>query len=88
MATCTSKSADVAYDVGGRDAFASVPTITPDGDLRLTTSLPGVCAEGDEGTYAWSLSPGGTILTIEPGTDDCAVRAQVTPGHLRASCMS
>jgi hypothetical protein len=79
----------VAYEVGGRSAFTSAATITAEGDLRLTTGLPGRCAEGNEGTYAWSLSPGGTILTIEPGTDDCAVRAQVIPGtYERAACRS
>ncbi|HEX7171491.1 MAG TPA: hypothetical protein VF365_02665 [Candidatus Limnocylindria bacterium] len=79
----------VAYEVGGRAAFASVPALTPDGDLRLTTELPGICVAGDRGTYAWSLSPGGTILTIEPGTDDCDVRAQVIPGtYQRAACRS
>ena len=75
------------YEIGGRAAFYSVPAITPDGELRLTTCHGGVCADGDEGTYPWSLSPGGTILTIEPGTDDCAVRAQVIPGtYERAAC--
>jgi hypothetical protein len=79
----------VAYDVGGRAAFVSVPAITADGDLRLTTDLPGICVGGDEGTYPWSLSPGGTILTIQPGTDDCDVRAQVIPGsYQRAACRS
>ena len=79
----------VGYDVGGRTAFYSVPTITPDGDLRLTSAVPGNCAEGDEGTYPWSLSGGGTILTIQPGSDDCAVRASVIPGtYERAACRS
>ena len=79
----------VSYEVGGRSAFASVPAITPDGDLRLTTELPGVCAEGDAGTYPWSLSAGGTILTVEAGTDDCVVRASVMPGtYQRAACKS
>ena len=65
----------------------SIPTITADGDLRLTGGDDGVCANGDEGTYPWSLSPGGTILTIEAGTDDCAARAQVVPGtYERAAC--
>jgi hypothetical protein len=75
------------YEVGGRSAFVSAATITAEGDLRLTTVVPGRCAEGSAGTYAWSLSPGGTILTIEPGTDDCDVRAQVIPGsYQRAAC--
>jgi hypothetical protein len=77
----------VSYEVGGRSAFASVPMITADGDLRLTTELPGLCAGGDEGTYPWSLSRGGTILTVESGTDECDVRAGVIPGtYQRAAC--
>jgi len=77
------------YEVGGGSAFSSIPTITADGDLRLTTSFGGVCAEGDEGTYPWSLSPGGTILTIEAGIDDCGVRGQVIPGtYERSACRS
>ena len=81
------QSGVLRYDVGGRAAFTSFATITADGDLRLTSEVPGRCAEGTEGTYAWSLSPGGTILTIEPGTDDCDVRAQVIPGsYQRAAC--
>jgi hypothetical protein len=77
----------LAYEVGARTAFFSSPSITADGDLRLTTGANGVCAVGDEGTYPWSLSPGGTLLTIEPGADDCEVRAQVIPGsYERAAC--
>jgi len=77
----------LAFGIGGQSAFISIPTITADGDLRLTTGVNGVCANGDEGTYPWSVSAGGTILTIEAGTDDCAARAQVIPGtYERAAC--
>jgi len=79
----------LAFGIGGQAAFYSVPSITADGNLHLTSGTNQVCATGDEGTYPWSLSPGGTVLTIEPGTDDCAVRAQVVPGtYERAACKS
>jgi len=77
----------LAFGIGNQAAFYSIPSITADGDLRLTSGVDGACANGDEGTYPWSLSPGGTILTIEPGTDDCAARAQAVPGtYQRAAC--
>jgi hypothetical protein len=67
--------------------FWSSPSVTADGDLRLSTGADGLCAFDDEGTYSWSLSPGGTILTIDAGTDDCAVRAEAIPGtYQRAAC--
>ena len=77
----------LAFGIGRQAAFYSIPSITDDGDLRLTSGVDGVCANGDEGTYPWSLSAGGTILTIEAGTDDCAARAQVVPGtYERSAC--
>lgn len=67
--------------------FWSTPSVTADGALHLATGADGLCAVGDEGTYPWSLSPGGTILTIESGTDDCEVRAEAIPGtYQRAAC--
>jgi hypothetical protein len=78
-----------AFDVGSRIAFFTTPSLTADGDLHLATGTSGVCEVGDEGTYPWSLSPGGTILTIESGADDCDVRAQAMPGtYQRAACRS
>jgi hypothetical protein len=51
------------------------------GRLRLETATAAPdCAVGDVGTYAWSLSPGGTVLTVEPGTDACTARAAALPG--------
>jgi hypothetical protein len=90
----TSDRGDISYEnelwrfeiAPGTD-FWSSPTITADGDLRLTTGVEGLCAVGDEGTYPWSLERDGTILTIEPGTDDCAARAAAMPGgYQRAAC--
>lgn len=62
------------------DAIALIAgaEVTTDGDLRLE-STPG-CDEGTVGTYAWSLSPGARILTIEAGSDDCARRQSAIPG--------
>jgi hypothetical protein len=75
------------FEASNSTEFWSIPKLTADGDLHLSTGADGLCATGDEGTYAWSLSPGGTILTIEEGTDDCDVRAQAIPGtYQRAAC--
>lgn len=50
-------------------------------ELALTLTSPAAgCAAGDSGRYAWSLSPGETVLTISPGTDPCAARAAAMPG--------
>jgi hypothetical protein len=77
------------FEIGDNQAaFYSIPSITAEGELSLRSVTPsGVCADGDVGTYPWSISPAGTVLTIEPGTDDCAMRAQVMPGtYERAAC--
>jgi hypothetical protein len=79
----------IGFEIGDfQAAFYSIPSITADGELSLRSVTPsGVCADGDVGTYPWSFSPGGTILTIEPGTDDCAARGQVIPGtYERSAC--
>lgn len=47
------------------------------------------CEEGDEGRYPFSLSPGESILTIEPGTDNCAPRSAALPGTWqRSQCLN
>jgi hypothetical protein len=45
----------------------------------------GGCQPGDEGRYGFALSPGGSILTIAEGTDDCAARAATLPGGWQRS---
>jgi hypothetical protein len=58
-----------------------------DGDeivIHSGSASPG-CNEGDEGRYRFSTSAGGSILTIEPGTDDCAPRAEALPGTWQRS---
>ena len=64
---------------------ASAPTA---GRLQLVTSdSTDGCAPGDSGTYDWSLSQGGTILTITAQTDACATRGLAMPGQwFRVDC--
>ena len=72
---------------GDTAAFYSVVGLTADGKLQLVSAADDVCAEGDVGTYTYALSTGGTILTVEEGTDDCAARAAAMPGeYLRDNC--
>ncbi len=46
------------------------------------------CAVGDAGFYTWTLSPGGTRLTLTLVDDACAARAAVVPGAdwIRSDC--
>jgi hypothetical protein len=47
------------------------------GERNLRIELDGShdgCADGDLGSYTWSLSPGGRIMYIEPLDDDCSKR--------------
>lgn len=75
------------YELKTGVGFWSVPSLTAEGDLHLVTGADGMCAAGDEGTYAWSLHQSGTILDIATGTDDCVARAQAIPGtYQRAAC--
>ena len=64
---------------------ASAPT---PGRLQLVTSdSTDGCKPGDTGTYDWSLSAGGTILTITSQTDACATRGLAMPGQwFRVGC--
>ena len=75
------------YDVGGSIAIQSAVGVTSDGQLRLETAVTDLCGEGDIGTYPYALSAGGTVLTVQAGTDDCDARAAAVPGeYLRANC--
>ena len=63
------------------------PRLTAEGDLHLVSRVAVLCELGDEGTYPWSVSAGGTILTIGAGSDECDARAQAYPGtYQRAAC--
>lgn len=55
--------------------------------LHFSSPTKGDCAAGDTGSYPYSVSPGGKVLTIGPGTDTCAMRAAAYPGTwYRALC--
>lgn len=63
-------------------------SLTPDKRLRFETRVENrTCAVGAVGTYPWTMSPGGSVLTIEPGMEDCPGReAAVTGTWYRAEC--
>ena len=48
-------------------------------ELRSTSATTG-CGLDEDGTYTWSLSPGGRVLTIAAESDACAVRGGAVPG--------
>jgi hypothetical protein len=67
-------------------AIGSRATVTDAGALRLETLIEGTgCEAGDIGVYPYSLSPGGTVLTIDTGDEDCASRADALAGEWRRS---
>lgn len=67
--------------------FTSTAGVTGDGQLRFETVVGDACAFGDVGLYSYESSPGGSVLTIAVGTDDCAARAAAVPGeYLRSDC--
>ena len=64
-----------------KDLLASSVTQPAPDVLGLTALSPTEgCRPFDEGTYRWSLSPGGTQLTVQVITDACAARAAALPG--------
>jgi hypothetical protein len=70
----------------GRTALLSAARTVESSTLRLETVVGSTeCAEGDVGTYPYSFSPGGTVLTIASGDDDCASRADALVGEWRRS---
>jgi hypothetical protein len=64
---------------GGRN-FESTASVTGPGSLQLVSQISTGCSAGDVGDYHWSLSPMGKILTISPGPDACAARADALAG--------
>jgi hypothetical protein len=67
--------------------ITSTAHVTADGRLRFENAVTDLCAVGDVGLYAYSLSEGGTFLTVENGTDDCSARADSVPGtYQRSDC--
>ena len=72
------------------EGLVSTAGVSTDGILAVTAnvSLAG-CRSGDEGTYRFTLSPGGTKLTIVPLEDACAARSAAMAGDwLRSSCLN
>jgi hypothetical protein len=70
----------------GRTALRSEASVVESGVYRLETVTDTTeCVNGDVGTYPYSLSPGGTVLTIASGDDDCASRADALVGEWRRS---
>jgi len=70
----------------GQTALLSAMSVVESGVLRLETVVDTTeCADGDVGTYPYSLSPGGTVLTIASGDDDCAPRSATFIGEWRRS---
>jgi hypothetical protein len=70
---------------GSEETLISVASLTSSGQLRLETVVrSGGCEPGDEGLYDYSLSPGGSHLTIA-GTDDCAAREAAVAGEFLTS---
>ena len=66
--------------------FASSPDT---GRLQLTTQEPSLVCQADEtGLYSWTLSPGGTTLTITAESDACAPRLTAIAGEwTRVRCV-
>jgi hypothetical protein len=60
---------------------------TVEGPSLVLTGAGGDCSAGQRGVYSWSLSPGGTVLTVQPGVDPCEMRATLAPGTwFRTDC--
>jgi hypothetical protein len=73
------------YGYGGRMRS----TFNSDGlSLTLTSTEDGDgCTAGDVGRYDYAISPGGSVLTLQPGADDCAARGVAVPGTwYRVAC--
>jgi len=84
------RRAVAVYRFGGGAILGS--TVAPAGPDRITFTTTDAtigCEKGDAGTYAWSLSPGGTTLTlVADGADACAARLVALPGSwTRSSCL-
>ena len=85
-----------SYFLSGTDFQASgllhsTATLTGTGEITLVTPEAGdsLCAAGDTGVYAYTLSPGGTRLHVTTTTESCADRAVAVAGDWnRVACVS
>lgn len=69
------------YDLNNGILVSDV-TVPATGRMDLVlVAAGGGCAPGDRASYAWSTSPGGSILTVAAvGSDPCASRAAAVSG--------
>lgn len=76
------------FFTGSDDVLASQVSAVADDRFSLTTTRDGAgCAEGDVGTYEWSLSSGGGTLTVSAVEDACSSRLAALPGiWARSAC--
>ena len=75
------------YEGNGRPIDAGMAA---DGRLTVAnlTAING-CAAGDTGSYDWSVSDGGQLLTLTLATDDCAPRGRFLAGDwIRSACLN
>ena len=83
-------SGPISFTIGATGLDAAVANLAPgatfagaieavDGDqVRLVLAADGGgCAAGDEGTYRWSLSDDGSLLTLLPVAEGCETRPAV-----------
>jgi hypothetical protein len=76
----------VVFHSGVRDLFGSDASIVDSNVLQLVAQTASdSCESGEVGRYPFSLSPGGSVLTISEGTDACAERAASLPGAWQRS---
>jgi hypothetical protein len=80
----------ISFTIGAAGLDAAVANLAPgatfagtieavDGDqVRLVLAADGGgCAAGDEGTYRWSLSDDGALLTLQSVSEGCSTRGDV-----------
>jgi hypothetical protein len=61
--------------------------VTFEAGQMVLTGAGGDCLATGRGRYAWSLSPGGTVLTMRAIGDPCEMRRTLTPGTwFRTDC--
>src|SRR5439155_151994 len=66
----------------GNDILQSRASIVGMGSLRLETTVQGaLCPPGAVGLYTSTVSPGGSVLRLEPQSDTCAARAAIVTGR-------
>ena len=75
------------FQFNGRILGSAASAPSPGVIRVVSTSDLGGCTVGDEGRYAWTLSPGGNRLSVVLEQDGCAARAAVVAGDwLRSDC--